>query len=828
MADAPHFDISAAVVRQLGEELVSDEVTAIVELVKNAYDADATYANVVVNTKGAPPLGTSAYSHNKGYITIDDDGFGMSEEDIRKGWLMISLSAKRTLKAAGRRTPKGRTPLGDKGLGRLSTQKLGRDLDMVTRKDGTADTLRVSFSWDAFDDDRSLRDVPVSIDKEPAPGRKKGTQLVISGLRNPQVWEGEVLEQLTKDLSQIISPYPEARSFLVTLKIDGRSIDLGQVSEKIRKAAIGRFIFSFKEGELTLNGSIRLVKLRGNKPDFFDRYLAPDNGRAFFGYLKTKVGTEILNLSKSKTHFVDFEYKVNLSTLGGVDNVPCPKEPAKLVPADPGPFSGEIDEFLLRSDEVGAKLGGLASATELRSIVKQQAGIKVFRNGFGIKPYGINAQDWLKMGQSQTSGGSYYGLRPDNVLGFVLISEENNSHLKEKTDREGFVSNQWSRNFLRLVSIVPQVVGSLYETIRRTQLLYEQEVASQAGSFEGPKEAIADASAVATRMSEYTAKASALRQQTDATRAKLRNVSERINKAPIFSTAAEREVAELLAETKSALDASTNLFSELEEYTAQAKILAGIVANLAPRLEVLGEQLNDYSELAGLGLLAETLSHEVQNQTDRLMLQASNAAKKGRDARPPNSDLVQFTRDVTSTVSVLRALMAHLGPSLRYQRDRVEKIEISSLLKEIRSHFKMRWESSQFECKMTLTGSDFDIETNRGRIVQVIDNVLLNSEYWLKELASRDSSFNPEITIDYEPYRLRFWDNGPGIDQSVEFALFEPFVTLKPKTQGRGLGLFIATQIMDSFGGSITLLPDRNSAGRRYIFELDLSSIGNG
>jgi C4-dicarboxylate-specific signal transduction histidine kinase len=410
----------------------------------------------------------------------------------------------------------------------------------------------------------------------------------------------------------------------------------------------------------------------------------------------------------------------------------------------------------------------------------------------------------------------------------VLISEEHNSHLTEKTDREGFVSNPWSRNFLRLVSTVPQVVGSLYETIRRNQLLYEQEVASHDRSFEGPKEAIADASAVAQRMSEYTAKASALRQQTDTTRAKLRNVTERISKAPIFLSAAEREIADLLAETRDALDASTSLFAELEEYTAQAKSLAGIVAILAPRLEVLGEQLNDYSELAGLGILAEALSHEVQNQTDRLMLQASSAAKKGRDSRPPNRDLVQFTRDVTSTVSVLRALIAHLGPSLRYQRDRVEKIEVSSLLKEIQTHFKMRWEGSRFECKINLTGSDFDIETNRGRLVQVVDNLLLNSEYWLKEYLNRDSNFKPEITIDYEPYRLRIWDNGPGVDQSVEVALFEPFVTLKPKTQGRGLGLFIAAQIMGSFGGGITLSPDRNPAGRRYVFELDLTSIGHG
>ena len=65
---SPHFDISAAVVRQLGDELVSDEVTAIVELVKNAYDADATYAHVVVNTIEAPLDKESKFPRACGYV----------------------------------------------------------------------------------------------------------------------------------------------------------------------------------------------------------------------------------------------------------------------------------------------------------------------------------------------------------------------------------------------------------------------------------------------------------------------------------------------------------------------------------------------------------------------------------------------------------------------------------------------------------------------------------------------------------------------------------------------------------------------------------------
>ncbi len=97
----------------------------------------------------------------------------------------------------------------------------------------------------------------------PVPERVKGTLLAISGIRNPKVWEGSAAEQLVTDLSQIISPFPEARPFLVTLKIDGRPIDLGQVSERVRSAAVGRFRFQFVDGRLKINGHIRLAKLLG-------------------------------------------------------------------------------------------------------------------------------------------------------------------------------------------------------------------------------------------------------------------------------------------------------------------------------------------------------------------------------------------------------------------------------------------------------------------------------------------------------------------------------------------------------------------------------------
>src|SRR5207248_3272422 len=121
------LEIDAHVIRQLGDELITDTGQALLELVKNSYDADASFCHVDVEThetysvtlpgrsKGPSSIKTADL---KGQITVTDNGEGMTLDTIRRGWLTISLSPKREFKRAGKTTPLyHRTPLGDKGLG---------------------------------------------------------------------------------------------------------------------------------------------------------------------------------------------------------------------------------------------------------------------------------------------------------------------------------------------------------------------------------------------------------------------------------------------------------------------------------------------------------------------------------------------------------------------------------------------------------------------------------------------------------------------------------------------------------------------------------------
>ncbi len=239
MPDNPtslHFEIDSWVVFQLGEQLVTDVVQALVELVKNSYDADATYAKVTIDTRGQPGEGFY-YADAKGYLMIEDNGTGMTHDRIRDGWLYISSSHKRGFKTERRLTAKGRTPLGDKGLGRLCTQRLGTNVEILTRPDGAVREgtgYRVSFSWADFATGRSLNEIGIHFD--PIDRRGKGTLLLVSGLKDSEQWTTkESLENLQSGLSRLIFPFQLVRDFFVTVSVDGMPLQLADISEDVSK-----------------------------------------------------------------------------------------------------------------------------------------------------------------------------------------------------------------------------------------------------------------------------------------------------------------------------------------------------------------------------------------------------------------------------------------------------------------------------------------------------------------------------------------------------------------------------------------------------------------
>jgi len=110
-------------------------------------------------------------------------------------------------------------------------------------------------------------------------------------------------------------------------------------------------------------------------------------------------------------------------------------------------------------------------------------------------------------------------------------------------------------------------------------------------------------------------------------------------------------------------------------------------------------------------------------------------------------------------------------------------------------------------------------------LIQIFDNIILNSIYWLRECCKEDENFIPEISIIIDEPFLQVFDNGYGIDPSLDTRIFQPFVTAKPKNVGRGLGLFIVQQLLDSVGCEITLLNKLNIHNRKFVFQINFDSV---
>lgn len=821
------FEINAAVVFRLGEELITDVVQALVELVKNSYDADATWVKVSIDTRGRNTWGRE-YADASGSIVVEDNGHGMDVPTIRRGWLTIANSPKRELKEAGGTSPLGRTPIGDKGLGRLGSQRLAGNVEIVTRHKGNPTTeYYVAFSWSDFRETTNLRDVPLTWKQTSTFGHKAGTKLILSDLRELEVWQDEAyLRNLQMELSGMISPFQEARDFQVHLEVDGKRLELAEIAQRLRETALLKYNFVFDRGVFSISGVARLNYLQPNNKN--DRHILnqlcrQDRGKALYEFLASRKGRgrpQIFEFAKKAGWFVEFGTKHKLDELESMRRVDG-------TTVNPGPFRGEVDAVSLDSSDTAGP--GFGRQSDYRRLVRDLAGIRVYRDGFGVRV----GEDWLGLGKQWTRGRSYYGLRPGNVLGFVAISARDNRDLVETTSREGFQVTPHYDNFIGLLSEFVRFAGDFQEFLRRGVLQFLKEHYDRKDGIEPEDEhsavtqRIDDVAArLTTEKSKVAHHAGSLRRAAKVASEMLDESRNQLDKtggsgAPTFD--ALRRIDLGLTKVSSAAANTEKVLDEVSSALDQASELKSLRHVLDRRWETLQDEVSALYESISLGLTAEALSHEIHNIADRLA-RRSRALLRELDRVVRKASMISYVEHVRSSVAAMRKQLAHLTPSLRYLREQRERIELLTWAKEFATFYNERLESKAIKMEVVQDSSlEFAVYMNKGKLTQVFDNLVLNAEYWLKDAICASLVETGRITFIVDAPMVRVCDNGRGVDVSVEESLFEPFVTMKRTGEGRGLGLFVARQLLDSESCDISLLPDRNEDGRRYVFELDFS-----
>ncbi len=198
----------ARLLKLLGRELIRDEVMAIIELAKNAHDADASY--VRLDFRGVADEG--------GEIRIEDDGHGMDVDLLLSRWMQPAASTKSRRET--RYTPDGRRLLGEKGVGRFAVDRLGRQVELLSRRAGSDTEVIATFNWDEFDDEsRLLSEVYSSWnERKAAHFSDSGTLLRVSRLRTP--WTERTFRRLCTRLQRLLSPFQNGHDFRIEIASD--------------------------------------------------------------------------------------------------------------------------------------------------------------------------------------------------------------------------------------------------------------------------------------------------------------------------------------------------------------------------------------------------------------------------------------------------------------------------------------------------------------------------------------------------------------------------------------------------------------------------------
>lgn len=817
-----HFDIHPSVVYQLGDGLITDAVQALVELIKNSYDADASYASVVISTgENEHPL--SRYGGAKGFIVIEDNGHGMTLDVIRRGWLTISNSPKREMKRLKKVTTKGRVPLGDKGLGRLGAQRLGANVEIITKTPEQNRASYVAYSWDDFAGREVLTDVPITYDDDVQFDRICGTTLIISELNELETWLGDSTLELQKSLSHMICPYEELPGFRLVVTCDGRKLELAEITRRVREVAPLHYDIIFDSETLTITGRIRASFLRLNDKDdrvALNDLLGIDNGQSFLDFLVEKEESrDSYHIRRSHTPgwFVDFSESITINDLPSVERI------AGEI-ADPGPFRGEVDSFDL-SQDASTQQDIFSRGAEFRNYVKNLSGIRVYRDGFAIRV----DRDWLRLGGTWTSGGSYYGLKPNNTLGYIVLSAGENGVIEETTDREGFKHTPYYGNFYGLLEEFVRFSSNAHEFIRRNAVKYLQncrrqdagvdEVTTPEDLARQLADGIASVQTIGIRLQQVEC---SLGKAMDATAGALFDIRQEKNSSTGVNATGKLE--ELATVLEAGMHTAKSVIVDLRMAVERTSPLVARGGVLVDQITALRSQLEEVYETIGLGLTAEALSHEIHLVADELARRTNKTQDHLRRNQVSDPVLVSFLEHIRSTASTLRKQLSYLDPSLRYVRERKDTIKISEFLSDFASFKEARATQKNIDIEVVApSADDFDVSMNMGKLRQILDNLYMNSEYWLCQ--DMDSGAIPSgcIRIEISDPFLRFSDNGRGIDARVEGSLFEPFTTTKPRRVGRGLGLFIVRQLLDAEGCAIVLLPHRNQYGRRYMFQIDFT-----
>lgn len=785
------FRITARTLLQLGAELISTDAIAFYELIKNAFDAQSrrveieivvrlSYADIesahsallaidripagqgarhqealegvkrTLIEKSTPSVreaedfrkqledATSTEEvrevlREANFILISDTGSGMSLKELDDVYLTIGTRARLVERERQRSRDDGDRPiLGEKGLGRLSTMRLGDHLVVRSTKLGEKRWNMLNVDWSLFshDSDALLETVEV----HPTPGGEKddpsvsGTVIRISGLK-AEWTESRVRDDIAREISRYMDPLAPVNLFPVRLRFNGELIAIPRLNRDIFDAAHA------------------IVTARLEVPN------DPAAQPTLSGHIDYRLRKREKSFAIEGTHLRSAIQPISSDTLRTL-----------------GPFDMKLYWYNRR---VLAEIEGIGDRKKVRDLVKAWGGgITIYRDGFRVNPYGSPDDDWLDLDHKALASGGYKVNRAQ-IIGKLEISADRNPELRDQTNREGL---QETPEFRTLKRLLQHVVTSEFRTF-----------------LDEVDEDLVRKPLIA-----------------------LRELEQRV-------AAEEATVGEALALLRKRYpmveQRDPGILKSIEAAAAEIRGLLRQVVAIADQYE---QKRGELVHLAGLGLMVEILAHEL----NRAMSQALRTLEKseGHVSGELAGTLSSFQEQLKTLHKRIR-VMDPLSTSARQVKERFDLVDWT---REIVSAHEAQFSRHGIRWSVTVVPegpSRLNVRAVKGMVVQVIENLLSNSIYWLKQERTGRREFVPElhIVIDIAAREIRVTDNGPGVEPSRAEEIFQPFVTTKPPGQGKGLGLYIAREIARYHDGDLTIdqgVAEQTGRLNTFVFSL--------
>jgi len=767
-----NFKADAHLVQVLGEQLIASERVGILELIKNSIDAGASYCNVrIEKIPTIEEIPESLYKFNEfdgPVIVVEDDGSGMTKEQIELGWLRPASTLKTNVKEKLKRERekairenkletfekylkiikaenKGRIPLGEKGVGRFASHRLGKKLIIKTKINENDYEYVLKIDWDDFNffdgSHKDLDEVKVTLTRQ-APSKdygekNSGTQLIIFGGREGFEFTPVDIKNINQTILKLNSPNPNPNTKTSAFKASFFCPQVKDLDEKI-----------FNKQYDPVFRIYGIVDEWGNFE--YEYSFDPPYNVPLPSFNRRDQKMDLKTIDKEKWFTIENSRKLW-------------RKPAC------GSFYIHIDVWYRDKPWIGNS----DDERQFKKYLEDYGGLPIYRDGINVLSAEIGTEtDWLGLRQrqiKQTFRMSYY-----HMIGNIEIDQSTNIDLIDKTNREGMIKNRAFNDLTELVKAVTYFLEIEYIGKRDEYNKLSGDLVREPKALKGfPGQSAKIISNINT------------------------NYDIALDQYRLFENIKE--------------------LGNISERKGKLVDLSKSLHNLEDNLKQIQEVQDMLTEQAGFGLGIAVALHEISKTTSNFYYGVLEVLESGKFEKLKLEDL-------KDTSQALESEILRLSPLRALRNEDPIRFKVSKSVTYVHSVFKRRFKVLNIDFAFN-QDQDFEITARFGALNQILTNLVDNSCYWMDKPELTDRQIR--LKIDAVDKTIVFADNGEGIHDSILPYLFQPGYSLKFPPSG--LGLYVCKHYMNLMKkrGDIYLAKERDKImglnGAQFL--LDFSKV---